>query len=72
MQSNTITIVLIALLTFSAGYIVAIHVVENTTNTETISEQDYRMASLQYLEDIRNSNDAIIEQQDYFFNQSHN
>ncbi len=48
--------------------IVIVFLFTQSTNSERISTQDYRQASLQYLEDIRNSNDLILQQNEYFYN----
>lgn len=48
--------------------IVIVFLFTQSTNNERISTQDYRQASLQYLEDIRNSNDLLLQQNEYYYN----
>lgn len=52
--------------------LVIVFLFSQSDNSEKISTQDYRQASLQYLEDIRNSNDIIIQQNEYYNEQSIN
>lgn len=47
------------------GLVIVTGLFEN--KQETISKQDYYLSSLQYLEDIRNSNDIIVQQQAELF-----
>jgi len=60
---NTVVTIIFCLIVGAALHLLLVG------NDESMTQ--YQIDSLQYLEDIRNSNDAIIEQQERLFNQAH-
>jgi hypothetical protein len=66
---STIQTIVFVTIGFMCGYITAIY--DSSSKSEQITTQDYYSQSLQYLEDIRNSNDTIIDQAEYYQSLNH-